>query len=210
MLLLECTLQPSKPTSKASCVLCNLTACEFSHLWIRSHMHTLYTPGPRPALLWQGPSRVPVPGRSCSVGSASTQGHSTPAAIQQSCVLPLGDHWGCCWSHAWVVLVLHGLRQASLSPGLQVAAATSTTLGSGVSCGAAKAYCLYILCWLTTLGGDDVTHSGGWRQGQESRHLRCVWLGQRSSSGSYLLFLCSKGRAWGCRWSPTGVIEPAW
>jgi hypothetical protein len=40
--------------------------------------------------------------------------------------------------------VLHGLRQASLSPGLSVAAATSTTPGSGASCGAAKAHGLYI------------------------------------------------------------------
>ena len=99
-----CLQESSQTTCKASCICSSLTACVFLHVWIRSHMHTLQTPAPCPALLRQGHVRVPVPGSSCSVGSASTQGLSTQAAIQQSCVLLVGDHWGCCWPRVWVVV----------------------------------------------------------------------------------------------------------
>jgi hypothetical protein len=37
-----------------------------------------------------GPGRVPVPGRAIHISSASTHGHSTAAAIQQSCVMCRG------------------------------------------------------------------------------------------------------------------------
>jgi hypothetical protein len=72
-----------------------------------AHAHAT-DPCPRPALLRQGQSRVPVTGRADSwLCQHPMAQHSCSHSTKLHAVSWVG-HWGCCWQHAWVVLALHG------------------------------------------------------------------------------------------------------
>jgi hypothetical protein len=136
LLLLLPACLPQVPFSGATCVHAHLPACVFTHVWTRSHMHTLFDPCPQPVHSWQRIRQGAGVQQTFFEGSVDALGHSTHAAVHQAAwLLPWGVSLGQGWTHAFLggggtVQAMPGVGSRHVSPGLPELQLSSASPGA--------------------------------------------------------------------------------
>jgi hypothetical protein len=82
-----CLPQVQVPVRGHMCLPAHLTACVFTHVWTRSHMHTLATSAPSPFIRGRDSGRVPVSSRPAFAGLSALQGTAQTRSHSPSCVV---------------------------------------------------------------------------------------------------------------------------